>query len=907
MYLQKVWILFLLSFLIHTTLTAQQTRKVRGQVQVVSKDTKTKEALPYASIVVLVKADSAFIKGSISDANGNFEIQFPDKKGMQYLLQVSYMGYTTVLYAISDTASVFNVGNIVLKDMAVELDEVSVMAKIPDIRMVGDTTVINVSAYRTPEGSYLQDLIKRIPGLEYDEKNNLLTYNGLPIQEINVNGEVFFSGDIRIPLENLPVGLFSNLKVYNKLTDTQLATGMNSGIERYVLDLQTKMEFDKTHLASVKAGYGNNSKKDIEALFNYFRKGGENFSFIARSGNKNLSSTYKDNISTSAAANLMRKFGDKVSLTGSLQYNHNRNGNITTGYSEQYLTNVSQYASSANEGVQENRMTSSRWNLLWKMDKRTQFKFSSSFGLNRNSNSGDNESAAFSAPPELDIKNPFGAFDAVADSVKINHSSTLSHTSTRSSRYGWKANFIRHLNGKGTNISFSLLNNGTWGKNRSLSESSTTYFQLKNVVGNDSILYRNQLKRSPSHTDKRGIGTAFTQPLGKKSRLQLSYDYSANKESDKRDAYDLSAGGEQYIDSLSKRSYSRVYTHNIGMLFNYSDKKWTINAGMSFAPGRREIERKVGLLRADTTLSVTDFSPLLRIGWKTSKNYRIRFVYNGNTRQPSLSQLVPLTDNSNPLNITRGNPDLKTTFTHSLRLNVQNTKKRIFASFTWRTEQNSITQATVYDEQTGGRETYPVNINGNWSMNANGHWWKNLGSFRITLKSTGNYARRVSLLSESSSSSLQRSLTRNIGINSRLRLSYQPVWGSINLDAGNYYRHSLNSLRNNSSYTRDYNFGLDAHVSLPGGMQLRTDIAYSFRSGTNLQSKDNNELMWNLGASRRFLPGKQVELSLYWADIMGQQKAWNRNVTSDGFYESYTQQIQGYVMVSLKYNFRLGK
>jgi len=866
-----------------------------------------KEALSYASVVILVKSDSTFIRGGVSDADGNFNIQFPSQEGIQYLLQASYMGCTTVFCAINDTISVFNAGNIVLLHTAVELGEVTVRARIPDIKMVGDTTVINALAYSIPEGSYLQDLIKRIPGLEYDEKKNSLTYNGIPIQEINVNGEAFFSGNIRLALENLPVGLFSNLKVYNKLTDTELATGMNSGAEHYVIDLQTKMEFNRAHFASVKVGYGNNSKKDLEALFNDFRKGGENFSFIAHSGNKNQSSIYKDNVTTPIAVNLVQKFGNKLTLTGNTEYNHNRNGNITTAYSEQYLTNTNQYLSSANEGIQEKRMISSSWNLLWKLNKSTLFKLSSGFGLNRNSNSGDNESAAFSAPPGLDIKNPFGTFDAVADSVKINHSNTLSQMSSRSTHYDWKANFIRHLNGKGANISFSLLNNGTWGKNRSLSESSTTYFQLKNVAGNDSILYRNQLKRSPSHTDNRGIGTAFTQPLGGKARLQLSYDYSANKESDKRDTYDLSAGGEQYIDSLSNRSYSRVYTHNIGLLFNYSDKKWTVNAGMSFAPGRREIERKVGLLRADTTLSVTDFSPLLRIGWKTSKNYRIRFVYNGNTRQPSLSQLVPLTDNSNPLNITRGNPDLKTTFTHSLRLNVQNTKKRIFASLGWRTEQNSITQATVYDEQTGGRETYPVNINGNWSVNANGNWWKNLGSFRITLKFTGNYVDRVSLLSESSSSLLQRSLTRNIGINSRLRLSYQPVWGSINLDAGNYYRHSLNSLQNNSSYTRDYDFGLDTYVSLPGNMQLRTDIAYSFRKGTNLQSNDNNELMWNFGVSRRFLPGKQVELSLYWADILEQQKAWNRNVTSDGFYESYTQQIQGYVMVSLKYNFRLGK
>ncbi len=153
----------------------------------------------------------------------------------------------------------------------------------------------------------------------------------------------------------------------------------------------------------------------------------------------------------------------------------------------------------------------------------------------------------------------------------------------------------------------------------------------------------------------------------------------------------------------------------------------------------------------------------------------------------------------------------------------------------------------------------------------------------------------------------QRSVTRNIGVNTRLRLSYQPARGGISLDAGNRFRHSLNTLRDNSSYTRDYNFGMDAYADLPGNIQLRTDIAYSFRNGSNLQAGDNNEVMWNMGASWRFLAGKQAEVSLYWADILRQRKAWDRNADSNGFYESYTRQIRGYIMVSAKYNFRLMK
>lgn len=903
----KNLILFLFCLLLNSVLFAQQEKSIKGKVQVMPTNAKTAEAVPSASIVVVTQNDSSFVTGGTSDLNGNFNICFPFQKEKQYLLRVSYIGYTTAFCSINDSTSVFNAGNILLKNKGIELGEVTVTAKEPDIRMIGDTTIINASVYKTPEGAYLQDLVRRIPGLEYDEQSKSLTYNGLPIHEINVNGEAFFSGNIGIPLENLPAAFIGSLKVYDKLTETELATGMDDGKERYVLDLQTKTKFNKTYFASAQAGYGNNHKKENEAQFNYFRKGGDNFSFLLNSGNKNQNSTYSDNISNSAAMNMSHKFGNKVSLTGNMQYSHNRNGNISNYYREQYLTTTNQYSSSSSEGTQENRMFFSNWKLSWNLNKRTHLNFSTRLGLNKNNNQSDNENATFNVSPELDIKNPFSGFDSVADSIKINHSTSLSDNSSRSSSYGLNANLVKTLNEKGTNISFSLQNNGKWSKKNNLSESTTSYFQIKNVSGNDSVLYRNQLKRSPAHADNFDIGTAFTHPLCKKVRLQLSYMYSVKNEKNNSDSYDLTSGVELYIDSLENRSNSKFQTHNLGMLFNYSNKIWKINAGISVTSGHRKIERKVGELRADTSIKVTDWTPMLRMIWRNKKRYRVSFSYKGNTRHPSLSQLVPLTDNSNPLKITIGNPNLKDAFSHSLRIDMQNSRKGIFVSGNWRAEQNSITQVTTYNEQTGGSETYPENINGNWRMNIKGRWQKKLGKIRIMLNTSGDYANQVSLLSEDDTTVPQRCVTRNMGINNRLRLSFQPNWGTININAANRFRHSLNTLKNNSSYTRNYNFKMDAYADLPGSIQFRTDIAYSFRNGTNLQNNDNSEIMWNMGFLWRFLSKKQTELSLYWSDILNERKAYERNTDSNSFYESYTRQIQGYVMVSLKYNFRLMK
>ena len=205
----------------HTALYAQQVRTVRGRVQTVEAGSNEKRALPSASIVILAKSDSAFIKGITSDKNGRFVLNYQPQKKMKYLLKVSFMGMQSVYRALEDSVSV-NIGTVVLKDDDIQISEVTITGKLQEVVMEGDTTVINAAAFKTREGAYLEDLVKRVPGLVYNKKDNSLTYNGQPISEINVNGEAFFSGDKKTALENLPADLISKLKVYDKKSKEDL-------------------------------------------------------------------------------------------------------------------------------------------------------------------------------------------------------------------------------------------------------------------------------------------------------------------------------------------------------------------------------------------------------------------------------------------------------------------------------------------------------------------------------------------------------------------------------------------------------------------------------------------------------------------------------------------------------------
>ena len=908
-------LLLLLS--VHTVSYAQQVRTVRGKVQAMEAGGNKKQPLPSASIVVLEKNDSSFVKGATSDRNGRFTLNYQSQKKKQYLMKVSFMGMQSVYRVLGDSASV-NVGTVVLKDEDIRIDEVTITGKLKEVVMEGDTTVINAAAYKTPEGAYLEDLVKRVPGLEYNKKDNSLTYNGQPISEINVNGESFFSGDKKTALENLPANLISKLKVYDKKSKEEEFTGISSGEKKYVLDLQTKEELNKTWLTNVTVGYGNNKKKDLEGQVNYFSKDGQNFSFIARSTNRYQNSTYKDNINNSVGMNMTHKFGKKFTLNGNVNYNLNRNGNINSMYQEQYLKTGNQYSGSANEGYSKGRSINSNFMGSWEVDKRTRIHFNGNFGFSPNKNVSNSESASFDAPPDVNHESLFEDFESIPENIKMNRSENRSLSDGKSTRYDWGMGIMRRLNEKGTTLGLNIMNSDSWGNNESFALSQTTYFKLKDKNGNDSVLYRNQYLKSPQRNNSWRVGVNFTQPIGKKMHFRAAYSWNTQYERDNRSTYELSllehpgvfgelpSGYEAgYVDSLSNRSHSRSNGHDLNVGFNYSDDYWMFNASVAVTPQRRTIDRKVGTLHGDTAMNIIDYQPMLWVGWHKKEKMRINFSYDGRTRQPSLSDLMPLTDNSNPLYITRGNPDLKQMFIHNIRLNFQYPSKGISANAGWQTEQNSVTHVMLYDIQTGGRETYPVNINGNWNTYGSANWWKRWGHFSLKMNSAGRYSNRVSMVNEDRNVQPEKSTTRDTGLNCEVQAGYQPTWGGLELTTSWDYQYSLNSLNDNDNYTRYYNFRFDGYVDFPFGLQLRTDAAYLLRSGTNIKKGEDNEIVWNATATWRFLKEKKAELSAHWSDILGKRKSYGRTATSDGFYEYRTQEIKGYFIVTFKYNFRL--
>ena len=910
----------ILMFLFPITLFAQQRVDVTGKTLVVSNNGEGQEVLPYTNILVLEAGDSTLVKGVMSDAGGNFRLSFHAKKESPYLLKVSYIGMKPEFRALNTGKTKIHVGNIVLTE-GLELSEVVVTAPIKEVELVGDTTVINAGAYRIPEGSNLEELVKKIPGLEYDRQNKTLVYNGLPIAEINVNGEAFFAGNHALALENLPADLVSRIKVYDKRSEMEKFMGIKTGEENYVLDLQTKKEFNGTLMTSVAAGKGNNKKKEAELISNFFKTGGENLSVIAKSGNRNMTSANKDNRQDNVAVNFLKKFGKKIHLNGNVMYSNAINGNEGTSYYEQYLKTGNRYRYATSDRHNTNRMASTMLSMKWNIDKMTLLNLSGSFSAMKGTNGSDSRQATYNENPELDITAPFNGEEngQTENDIRVNGIRMNSRSTSANRQYFLNADLTRRLNEKGSSLGLTMQYSEGRGKNEAFSMSSTTYYQLQDEWGNDSVLYRNQYYDSPNRNRKFSLGLILTQPLHKSLRAQLSYKFRRENQNNDRNTYDLSRffdgtddeplytlpeGYEAaYTDSLSNRSRSHTTAHEVALHLNYTDRTWEINAGLSVVPERQSLDQKTGRMQADTLRTSVNYYPAVTVLWHKKKT-RVQLSYEGDTKQPGLTELLTLTDNSDPLNITRGNPSLRPSYNQRVRLEARDTKIGLNGDMTWANTVNSVTRAVTYNTQTGGIESYPVNVNGNWNARATVRYQKRIKRrFSVTARTGASFSQNVSLINEGQQEMPERSTTHNTTLNANLRLGYQPQWGGFDLTGDWRFRHSTNLLRETGDYTRDYRLGVNAYADLPGGIQLRSDVDYSFRNGTNITPGEDDQVVWNASLSWRFLKQKKAELSFYWADILSQKKNFTRSVSSSRLSERHTQQIGSWFMLSFKYRF----
>ena len=909
-----------MALLLVTTLSAfSQTKNITVSGRVVE---DTKEPAIQATVQLLLLPDSVQASGTATTAQGYFTL--PKVSAGKYVLKVSYIGFKSQyiplhLYA---TTTAKNVGTLTLETDAVMLAEAVVTAEAPQVQVVEDTLVYTSSAYRTPEGAMLEELVKKLPGAEIDDEGNV-KINGKDLSKIMVDGKEFFGGDVKTGLKNLPVDMIEKLKTYDKKSDLARITGIDDGEEETVLDLTVKKGMNQGWFGNADVAGGTEDRYMGRFMLNRFVDKTQ-VSLVGSANNVNDQGfsgggggpRWRRNNGLTATKMLGVNFAtqtNKLELGGSARYNYQDGDIASIGSTEDFLPNGNSYSNSNSRQRNKAKNFNADFRLEWKPDSMTNIIFRPNFSYGKTDNLSGSESGTFDSDPYslvtdpnnwLNLEKILNPDDDPLRSIRINAINSGSLSDNKSVSTDATLQLNRKLNDKGRNVTFRGRFGYTNNDNNQYTESETHYFKLLNYLQTgDSVLIRNQYIATPTKNYNYSAQLTYSEPIARATFLQFSYQFQYKYSESDKTTYDLQGfpdwglstqlptGYEEHaVDSLGKYAEYRYYNHDASVSLRFIREKYQLSAGMSFQPQHSVLSYKRGNYMIDTTRNVFNFAPNLDLRIRFSKVSQLRMTYRGRSSQPSMENLLPIVDNSNPQNVRIGNPGLKPSFTHNMRFfyNTYNAEKQrgIMSHVNFSATQNSISNSRVYNSETGGWTTTPKNINGNW--NAFGMFGFNTAlpnkKYTINSFSNANYQNNVAYLTSGKGADAveRKNTTTNLTLGERLNAAYRNDWFEFGLNGSISYsieKDKLTPDNNQEPYT--FSYGANTQISMPWNMTLSTNIANQSRRGYTDSSMNRNELIWNAQLSQTFLKGNAtVSFEMY--DILKKQSNISRSLTASG-------------------------
>lgn len=898
----------------------------------------TGEAVASATIQLLSLPDSSFVEGVTTGSMGEFS--FKNVKEGEYTMRISFIGYTTKYVKLDLNAQKkkeVNVGYITMTTDDILLKSAEVTAHAAKVAVSGDSLVYNANAYRVPEGSTLEALVKQLPGAKVDKEGNI-TINGKKVTKILVDGKEFFLNDKDVAMKNIPTEMIDKLKTYNRKSDLSRVSGIDDGEEETVLDLEVKKGMKNGWFGNVNLGMGtekryaerfnvNRFKDDAQVTFlggannvsdMGFGGGGGRWGGWGQEGLRN---------SKEVGANFATD-KPKLETGGSVRYRYNGSDTENTSSTEYFNATLAKFNENHSKEFTSNQRVSSNFRLEWKPDTMTNLIFRPNFTYSRNRGRGNSSSGSYG--------------DKLMEMV-INTNANHNMSYSTNASFNGELQFNRKFNSKGRNLTLRITGNYDDGRSKQLSAANITF----NSQGTGQ--QNNRYYDTPSRSYGVQGQLTYSEPIGDRTYLQVGYTYDYNYSKNDRRAfiydsdayqtlsqsmqhnrYNINAvlkfmddmkyvldGTDSVATRLSQFSEYRNYNQTVSLSFRKVREHYNFSAGLDLLPQRSTLNYKyMGYTYPEITRSVFNIAPRINLRWNPNKQTNLHVRYNGRTRQPSMTNLLDIKDDSNPLVITKGNPGLKPSFSHNINAEFDTynaDKQRGYFSWLWfNATRNSIDNKTTYDNQTGVRTTMPMNINGNWMGGGGIGFNTGLGkekAFNIDVDFGGDYSHNVGFYnnaSEAEEATDVKSVTKNISLDGGLEFSYRTEQFSASLNGRLSYAHSKNNLNEmGNQNTYDFSYGTELEWTSPWGTSLATDIGMSSRRGYAGRGMNTNELLWNAQVSHSFLKGRALTVMLEVNDILGQQTNISRNIDALMRSDSRYNAIYQYGMLRVIYKFSI--
>lgn len=934
-------ILLSLSLLLLVSFTAVAQSK-QGTVTGKVVDVASEEGMIAASVQLYSLPDTVFKIGVATDLKGAFTLK---ATAGNYLVRVSYLGYVTKEMKVKlEKKGTADLGTIKLEQDAVALKEAMVTAEVPPVTASDDTLMFNTAAFRVPEGSMLEELIKKYPGVDIDE-NGTIKINGKTVNRILMKGKDFFGTDKDMALKNISVDVVDQVKFYDKKSDFSRVTGIDDGEEETVLDLQMKKGVSDGFFSNSDAGYGTKDRYLFRNTTNYYNDYAQ-YTLVLAANNMN-NQGFSDGrgrgfsrgggglVAPKQAGFNFAYENKKIEIGGNVRANHRDTDSQSWTSSETFMPQIgrNQFSNGRSRNFGRSSGLNADMRLEWKPDTMTNIIFTPSISYSTSDSWSQSVSATFNDNPFDYVKSyskylygdVFDALDSIA--INNNRNESMSTSESLSTNAGLQVN--RRLEKPGRNITFNGNFSYSNSENENFSVNNVKYYQATaGTPGYD----RKRYSTTPSTNWRYNLSLSYTEPLMKNLFLQLKYSFNNSYNDSDRSSYifdnlvnydlplnhnyllpNLPENYELYkSDSLSRYSTYRTQTHELQVMFRYVTDKINMNAGATYTPQHTEMAYKYFGLDTLLKRDVYNISPNVRFRYRWSKQTSLNIDYRGSTNQPSMTDLLDITDDSNPLNITKGNPGLKPSYSNNFNVmfgtyNVD--LQRGFNTYArYGNTINSISRKATYDEATGATTTQPDNINGNWHVSGGLVFNSSIPSnakFTYTTHTDAAFANSVSYISMNRQSNSVKSKSKTLNLSERLNFNYRADNFDISMSGYVRYSNSKSSVQpEDEMNVFDFSYGPSMNYTFPWyNIKLSTNLSMSSRRGYSDPDANTDELLWNAQISASFLARNALTFSVQFYDILQQQSNISRMVDALSRRDSESNAIYNYIMFNVSYKF----
>lgn len=894
---------------------SQETGSVKGTVT----DTLNKQNLSNAVVAVLRAKDSVLVKYTRTTKEGNFDL--PNLTAGKYIVMVTYPAYADYIDIITTTTGITDLGKIPVITKATLLQEVIVKQTIGSIRMKGDTTEYKADSFKVSANADVQELLRKMPGIQVNSKGEI-TAQGERVQKVLVDGEEFFSDDPAVVTKNLRADAVDKVQSFDKKSDQAVFTGIDDGQKIKTLNLTLKEDKKKGYFGKAEAGsdfdqyrYGKllaNSFKGKRKISGYLTT--DNTKFESLNWNENQNYGGNTNMTTEVTDDggiMMWGSGDEFSwgtgfprsVTGGLHFSnkwnkdkHNSNNTYqynqldVSGINSNKTQNILPGADLISTSIQ-NQASSRKRNKLtstyeWQIDSTSSLKITAR-GSIVNSN----------------IASTYFGRTITSDSILLNQSNRVTSTVDENKTMNSTIFYRKRFKKMGRTISWNNeINYNDRADDGFLTADNTFYDAFGNLVRRDNV---DQQKTNKQIATTINSTINYTEPLWKNTFLVLNYKLSVSRNDAERNTFAKNTANNKYenlVDTLSNHFIFNTTGHNGSINIRYNVKKFNFSIGTGLGTVNYRLNDLVK--QTDRNVVFNNFIPAVTFNYTPKQQRRFNFSYNGSTRNPSLSQIQPIIDNIDPLNLTIGNPNLRQSFVHQFNIGGSDYKilksRRIRFNVNFSKTENAISNSSFVDAQ-GRRINQAINVAGNYSLSGTvGYGFEIIPSLNIGFDISpriNQFANRVNGIDN---------ITKNKATDISFNMGY---WGDkwINFYAygSAVYNNSSTSIRPDIS-TKFWSYNAYANLQFKL-KKIKTYIDFDMNANiyqkTAVFADQRDVYIVNASARKVISKNDQWEIKASVNDLFNQNLGINRNASSNFITETTNQTIQRYFLFSLIWNF----